>query len=280
MLRDKLGAPVHYDRERNGWYYDQSQGQPYQLPGLWFSADELHALLVSHNLLANLQPDILSSHIRPLTQRIEGILQNQHAGSQDMARRIRIFQQAARPTDLDQFRRITGATLERRQLRILYHGRERDQTNERTISPQRLTYYRSNWYLDAWCHLRDGLRTFSLDRTHVVEVIDTPTKDIPDEILDAHFATTYGIFAGPPEQTAVLRFTPNAARWVADEHWHPDQQGEVLPDGSYELRIPYSDPRELVIDILKYGEEVEVVAPEALRDAVRERLRLALDKYK
>ena len=279
MLRDKLGAPVHYDRERNGWYYDQSQGQPYQLPGLWFSADELHALLVSHNLLANLQPDILSSHIRPLTQRIEGILQNQHAGSQDMARRIRIFQQAARPTDLDQFRRITGATLERRQLRILYHGRERDQTNERTVSPQRLTYYRSNWYLDAWCHLRDGLRTFSLDRAHVIDVQDTPAEDIAEETLNAHFASTYGIFAGPAKHTAILRFSPNAARWVADEHWHPGQQGSVLPDGSFELHIPYSDPRELVMDILKYGEEVEVLEPDGLRKMVQERLIAALEKY-
>jgi predicted DNA-binding transcriptional regulator YafY len=278
-LRVTLGAPVEYDRERNGWYYDHTQGQPFELPGLWFSAEELNALMVSHNLLANLHPDILSSHIRPIKQRIENILKHQHAGSPDIARRIRIFQQAARPTDLDQFRRIAGATLERRQLRILYHGRERDQTSERTISPQRLTYYRSNWYLDAWCHLRQDLRTFSLDRTHVVEVNDTPAEDIADAILDAHFAHTYGIFAGPPKHTAILRFSPSASRWVADEHWHPDQQGNVLPDGSYELHIPYSDPRELVMDILKYGEEVEVLAPEELRDATRQRIRAALDKY-
>ena len=279
-LRDRFAAPIEYDRERNGWHYDHAQRQLYELPGLWFSADELYALTVSHNLLANLQPDILSSYISPLKNRIENILQHKRAGHPDIARRIRIFQQAARPTDLDQFRRIAGATIERRQLRILYHGRERDQTSERTVSPQRLTYYRSNWYLDAWCHLRDGLRTFSLDRAHVVEVNDTPAEDIADETLDAHFASTYGIFAGPPKQIAVLRFTPTAARWVADEHWHPDQQGEVLPDGSYELHIPYSDPRELVMDILKYGEEVEVVAPEALREQVRQKLRAALDNYK
>jgi predicted DNA-binding transcriptional regulator YafY len=79
---------------------------------------------------------------------------------------------------------------------------------------------------------------------------------------------------------AVLRFTPERARWVADEHWHPQQQSQSLEDGSYELRIPYSDPRELVMDILKHGEEVKVISPESLRDAVAERLKNALRHYK
>jgi predicted DNA-binding transcriptional regulator YafY len=97
--------------------------------------------------------------------------------------------------------------------------------------------------------------------------------------LDAHYASSYGIFAGEPEHTAVLRFTPERARWVADEHWHPEQQGNFLDDGSYELRIPYSDPRELVMDILKYGPDVEVISPLTLRKSVAERLQQTLNNY-
>lgn len=77
----------------------------------------------------------------------------------------------------------------------------------------------------------------------------------------------------------MLRFTPERARWVADEHWHPQQQSLLLGDGSYELRIPYSDSRELIMDILKHGAEVEVIAPEELRREVLEHLRLAAAKY-
>jgi predicted DNA-binding transcriptional regulator YafY len=77
----------------------------------------------------------------------------------------------------------------------------------------------------------------------------------------------------------VLRFTAERARWVADEHWHPDQQGHWLDDGRFELSIPYSDPRELLLDILKYGAEVEVVAPPGLRQSVMTRLRSALMQY-
>lgn len=278
-LRDKIGAPIEYNREQNGYYYNQAQRQTYELPGLWLNSEELYALLISYSLLDALQPNVLNGHIQPLKQRIENILQHQHAGSPDLTKYIRIFQLAARPTDINQFRRIAGALVEHRQMRVLYHGRERDQTSERTISPQRLIYYRSNWYLDAWCHMRKSLRTFSLDRLHLVEILDKNTHTISSSALDAHFTTAYGIFAGQPKHTAELRFTPTAARWVADEHWHPDQQGKVFSDGSYLLTVPYNDPRELVMDILKYGAEVEVLAPDVLRDMVREKLREALNNY-
>lgn len=58
----------------------------------------------------------------------------------------------------------------------------------------------------------------------------------------------------------MLRFTPEQARWVADEHWHPQQQSRTLADGSYELSVPYSDSRELVMDILKHNPAVPVWA--------------------
>jgi len=278
-LRDTLNAPIEYDRERNGHYYDLTQDQAWELPGLWFNDQEIYALLVCHSLLDQLQPDMLSDHIQPLKKRIEGILQQRHAGSPELTKRIRIFQQAARPTDLDCFRQIASATLQRRQMKVLYHGRERDQTTERTVSPQRLVYYRSNWYLDAFCYLREELRTFSLDRLSPVETLQIAAKDISDKRLDAHFSPGYGIFAGTPTDNARLRFSPQAARWVADEHWHPQQQGEVLSDGSYELNIPYSDSRELVMDILKYGEEVAVIGPPKLRLLVEEKLKAALSQY-
>jgi len=279
-LRDTLGAPIEYDREKNGHYYDLTQSQSYELPGLWFNPQELQALLVSHSLLDQLQPDMLSDHIQPLKKRIESILQHRHAGGPDLTKRIRIFQQAARLTELDCFRQIASATLQRLQITLLYHGRERDQTTERTVSPQRLIYYRSNWYLDAFCHLRKELRTFSLDRLSPIETLQVTAKEISDETLDEHFAQAYGIFAGKPAHNARLRFTPEAARWVADEQWHPQQQGNVLSDGSFELNIPYSDPRELIMDILKYGPEVEVIGPDELRKLHIEKLTSALNNYK
>ena len=90
--------------------------------------------------------------------------------------------------------------------------------------------------------------------------------DVPEAELDEHYATAYGIFGGKADKVAVLRFTPERARWVADEQWHPQQEGTWLADGSYELRIPYRESRELVMDVMRNGASVEVVAPAAHRD--------------
>lgn len=279
-LRDHLDTPLAYDRERNGWLYTGKMTSRYEIPGLWFSPEELYALLVSHHLLNELQPGWLSRYIDPVKDKIEELLRKHGDTTPDIARRVRILQMAARPADLQAFRRFATALLERKRVRVLYHGRERDALTERVISPQRLVYYRSNWYLDAWCHLRRGLRSFSLDRLHLVEVRDEPAKDISDAALDRHYASAYGIFAGTPKHKAVLHFTPGAARWVVDEQWHPQQEGEVHRDGSYVLKVPYSDARELMMDILKYGPDVTVRGPKRLREAVAGRLAEAAGKYR
>ncbi|MEE9493343.1 MAG: YafY family protein [Gammaproteobacteria bacterium] len=279
FLRDSLNAPLSYDREHNGWSYNHQQNQQFDFPGLWFNPEELYALLVSYHLLSNLQPGFLSEQIAPLQTRMEQLLVQQNIQTPVLKDRIRILQIAARPNNIENFRKIAASVLRREQLKILYHGRERDSTIERQISPQRLVYYRSNWYLDAWCHLRNGLRIFSLDRLHAVAELGKKAKNISNKELNEKLASAYGIFSGEPEHKAILNFSAEAARWVADEQWHPQQTSKANRDGSYELTIPYNDPRELVMDILKYGPDVEVKAPRSLRKRVQERLQQAIEKY-
>ncbi len=177
------------------------------------------------------------------------------------------------------FNAATTALVQRKRLKIEYHGRIRGDVTDREISPQRLVHYRDNWYLDAWCHLRKDLRSVALERIRVAKVSSRAALDVPEAKLDEHFAAAYGIFAGSPKQMAVLRFTAERARWVADEQWHPRQAGRFLDDGRYELQVPYSDPRELVMDILKFGASVEVVAPEELRVLVAKELAAASSQY-
>lgn len=150
---------------------------------------------------------------------------------------------------------------------------------ERVVSPQRLVHYRDSWYVDAWCHSRNALRSFAVDRVNSATELPEAAESRSEEELNEHYATAYGIFAGKANKTAVLRFSPTIARWVADERWHPEQIGQFMTDGRYELRFPYRDDRELLMDILKYGPEVEVISPTALREAAADRLRGALTQY-
>ncbi len=278
-MRLYLGAPIEYDRTYRGYRYLPTADGPYELPGLWFNASELYALLTAQQLLANAQPGLLDASLAPLRERIERILQSRHLGKSEIARRIRILRMGARRLEPAHFQAVAGAVLQRKRLRLVYHGRTRDRTSEREISPQRLVHYRDNWYLDAWDHGKRALRSFAVDRIKRARTSARPVREIPDTRLDGHFAGAYGIFAGKPKHKAVLRFTPERARWVADERWHPAQEGRRCADGRYELRIPYADPRELVMDILKYGADVEVLAPAGLRRMVAAQLRAAVARY-
>lgn len=280
FLRDRMNWNIVFDRTANGWRVERSQavvGTQYELPGLWLSADEISALLTMQHLLVNLDAGgLLGPHIEPLVQRLTQLLdEGAHAGP-ELARRIRVQTVGARKVHLPHFQAVGTALLRRQRLVISYHGRSRDQASEREVSPQRLIHYRDNWYLDAWCHWRQSLRSFSVDAIRQVQALDKRAIDVPDAELDANLGSGYGVFAGQEVQWAVLRFSPERARWVAAETWHPMQRGRWLDDGAWRLEIPYADPRELVMDILRHVPEVTVIDPPDLRDALREKLALGL----
>ena len=279
LLKDHLNAAIEWHEGLGGYYYRRDTGSgTFELPGLWFNAKELQALIVFDRLLASLEPGLLGEHLAPLTRRVTELLEHKRLGLGEAAGHIRILGMASRPAG-QWFHVVAGATLQRKKLRMAYHGRSRDQITERLVSPQRLVHYRDNWYLDGWCHLRKGLRSFAVDRIKDAAELEETADPRPDAELDDHYASAYGIFAGKANKTAVLRFSPERARWVADERWHPQQVGQFLTDGRYELRIPYREDRELVMDLLKHGADVEVVAPDTLRDAVAGNLRKALSRY-
>ncbi len=88
-LRDHLGAPLVCDQDRGGYFYDQRQAvQQYELPGLWFNASELSALLVIHRLLIDLQPGLLEQHLAPLRVRLEEILEGKRLNGKEILRRV------------------------------------------------------------------------------------------------------------------------------------------------------------------------------------------------
>jgi len=278
-LKERMQVPIVCDRTTGAYRIDASV-ERYELPGVWFSAGEIHALLSMQQLLAAFDTGgLLAEHVGPLRQRLLGMLESATDSADDIARRIRILSAAARHYAPQHFQHIAAALMERRRLNIEYVARSNGGTSRREISPQRLTHYRDNWYLDAWCHLRDELRSFAVDAIKTVKTIDAAARDIPDAELDAALGAGYGIFAGAQVQWATLVFSPERARWVAAEHWHPEQEGVFLEDGSYQLRLPYSNDPELIMDILKYGPDCEVVAPTGLRKKVVGLLKAAMGRY-
>lgn len=279
-MRDRFNAPIIFDREASGYRFDKpGLGPKYELPGLWFNGDEIHALLAMHQLLSALEPGLLTPHIQPLLARLRAIVGQDGASFEQMAERFRLAPIGKRRKNPDHFGLVCKATLEGKRIRVLHYNRSEDRSSQRELSPQRLTHYRNNWYLEAWCHQRQALRRFSVDALKQVQLLAEPAISVPKDQLDAAFAGAYGIYGGQPTQKALLRFSPAAARWVADEEWHPEQKGQVEADGHYVLEVPYADPTELRMDILRHGHHVEVLAPEELRAQVIEEATALLGVY-
>jgi len=281
-LRSRLHAPIEWDRGAGGYRFaEAARGtRRHELPGLWFNASEIYALLTMQHLLAGLEPGLLAPHVQPLLTRLRTLLSGDDHSPREIERRIRIIRIAARPVKLQFFELAATATLRRRRLAVTYWARSSDQTTERELSPQRLVFYRGNWYLDAWCHLREDLRSFSVDGFRRAGLLEARAKNVAEAGLDAHLASGYGIYAGKRTEWARLRFSPTAARWVAAEEWHPKQKSRTEPDGAYVLEVPYSGDQELVMDILRHGADVEVLAPDKLRTRVKEALAAALKRYR
>jgi len=273
-MQDYLGAPVEYNKKHNGYRYNRTSGErPYELPGLWFSADELHGLLICQHLLTRIGPGILQEQIRLLQNRIETLLALHPEAAKPKLANVKFLTVGGRRlSDSRHFLNAAAALFGGKRLSIEYRARSSNKHSRRDVSPQNLLYYRENFYLDAWCHLREELRIFAVDRIESAEILPEDAIVLPESELHTYFASAYGIFSGAARHTAVLVFSAERARWIADEHWHPEQQTKRLDDGRFELRVPFNDHRELLMDILKYGADVEVRGPEFLVAAVVEQV--------
>ncbi len=282
FLRSQLNAPLVYDPELMGYRLEKSNdlGEIHELPGMWFNETEIHALLSIESLLESIQPGLLAPHIAPLKQRLNAILGEGKHVPDEIRRRILLQPATPRHLRLEHFQACATATLSRRRLRLTHHDRHFDTVNQREVSPQRIVRYKENWYLDTWCHQREAIRTFAIDALRGAEILDQSVVEVPDAELDAVLASGYGIYAGKEVTWATLRFTPWQGRWTSNEIWHPEQRSHYDEEGRYILEVPYSATTELIMDIMKYGPEVEVLAPDLLREEIAKRLYAAARQYK
>ncbi len=282
VLRDRLGCPLIWDKRKRGYVIEDAQlpgGGPFELPGLWFSSSEVHALLTMLHLLQGVQPGLLEEHIGPLKARLREMLGQGAYSVKSIDRRVKLIHFANRKVDARNFQLLAGAVLDRKRLCIRYWNREKHEATEREISPIQLVHYRENWLLDAWCHTRDAIRSFSLESIESAYAVDKVAIEVDELTMAEHFKGGYGIFAGKALHKATLKFSAQRAQWVSQEVWHENQTSKWLDDGSYLLEIPYSNDQELMMDLLRHGDQVEVLGPPELRSRIFAVLCAASEKY-
>lgn len=278
FLREQRGLDIQYDREHRGYVLERGPEDMNVAVLLGLSGSEISALLEAEALLEQIPPGFMRQETEPARARL-GKLRRQTLGRGALKDRVRLRMSQLRNTRAEAFSTVLAALRSRRRLGFVYRSRSRDEERSRSCSPLRLTFYRSNWYLAAWCHEREELRVFSVDRIEQPRCLAESVYDPPEELVAAELDSSYGIFTGKADQVAVLRFNGLSARWVAEEEWHPGVNSEPQEDGGVILRIPYKHDTELVMDILRYGANVEVLSPPSLRDTVAAAHKAAAKRY-
>ena len=123
------------------------------------------------------------------------------------------------------------------------------------------------------------MRSFAMDSIQSAEGTSKESKAVTKKELDGFVGQGYGIFAGSKVRWAKLRFSAERARWVSREMWHPQQRTSEEETGELLMELPFTDTRELLMDVLRHGHHVQVLEPEDLKIAVKGELERALSGY-
>jgi len=278
-LRTKFNAPLKWSVSPKGYYYEKDGDAPFELPGIWLTKDELASIFVLRQLVKDMPEGALSKTMDTLWGRIEKVSWSEgQLPRQGWAEKVKILPIGGRTVEDNIFRIVVEGLVQGRQLEVEYKGLGKP-SSTRMISPLQIVRYRDNWYVDNWCHKAGGLRSFAMSRILQARITKEKVEKVDPKELAKIFGTSYGIFNGSADNEARIRFKGIAVEEVPKESWHPKQRGQFVSPNLFELVVPYHDDRELIMDILRWGELAEVVEPLELRAKIKNRLKAALKSY-
>jgi predicted DNA-binding transcriptional regulator YafY len=245
---------------------------------LSFSQTELMALVFSKDLLKPLDGTELQASLDSALQKMTAALPSEGASFVGNLRDF--FSVGLGPHKKYREHRDTIETLTRaisrsRTVQIRYFSASRNATTRRNIDPYRLWYAQGALYLIGYCHLREDVRLFSVDRIRSITITNEPCQMPLGFDVDEYVANTLMVMRGPPIEVR-LRFDRTAAPWVRDREWHRSQRLEPARGGALIMTLQVADTPELVGWILSFGSRVKVLAPESLKGRVREEARKIL----
>jgi len=271
FMRDRLGAPVVYHPGRKGY---ELEDESYELPPIWFKADELRALCLAMRLASTLPNSKLKKSLYDILRKFLAFRFFDFAPSlADVKKKVSVKNVAYYRVDESTFQRVLNALFNERPLKISYFTPHKHEGTQRVIQPLHLFCYMGSWHLIAFCRLKNDLRDFALSRIRSLEMLSQPIelpKTLPS--IKDYIRRTFGVMHGKTSADVCLRFAPEISSWISEQVWFSGQEVSVNEDGSINLKFPVADFREIKREILKYGSSVEVVAPIKLRKEIKEEI--------
>ena len=271
FMRDRLNAPLEYNREKRGYFYSDSS---YQLPSLWFTEDSIVALSLAVRLASSVPDTEIKQKLCELLKRILNLRDSDgKLCFDDISERISVKNIEYSRVDEEYFHEIVNALFKGKPLTIAYYSPHKDERTVRTILPLHLLQYMGSWHLIAYCTKRKWIRDFMISRIkHLASASEEIT--LPENLpsIKEYIRKNFGIMQGGEAKEVCLEFSPSVAEWVQEQVWHPSQKVSFESDGSLIMKFPVADFREIKRKILSYGADVRVVFPEDLAKEIKEEI--------
>ncbi|MEQ8674893.1 MAG: YafY family protein [Aggregatilineales bacterium] len=233
----------------------------FYLPPLIFTPEEATALSLGARLLMRQAEGDLPDHAEKALTKIAAILPTATREHVDALNAVIDFFALGRRYNFEspQLLTLIHAIQQKQVVRLSYHGRRTDELTEREVEPSLLSYFNGTSYLSGYCRLRQGERSFRLDRIESLRVLDEifiPRKSMPDgssvDVVTIH-----------------LRVKATAVRWVRERQHYGFVRDETLENGDVEMIYTIEDLFEIKAWLLGWGAQVEVVSPTKAREAIR-----------
>jgi predicted DNA-binding transcriptional regulator YafY len=273
-----VGFPVVTERRNGQTRWRLIEGFR-DIPALGFSATELMALTFSRKLLRPLEGTEIQAALNSALTKVSSALPPQgHEYVRTLDNLFSIglgphknYQQYKTTVDL-----ITHAIDRRRTAQIRYFSASRGKTGRREVEPYRLWYAAGGLYLIAYCHLREDVRMFAVERIRSIALTDRQYQMPLGFEVEEYVQDALMIMRGRRIDVELL-FSKKVAGWVKDKLWHSSQETVSMKDGRLGMTLKVADTDELVGWILSFGSQVRVVRPDSLGAKVQEEARMILD---
>ena len=274
-MLDELGIPIYSERGPQGGF---SLVRGYKMPPLIFSPTEAAALCLGTGLIADLWGQLYTEAAMSAVAKLENILPEDQLAEVTWARRALVNTPLPRPNLqpfvplLDSLRR---ALKSQKRVHLVYQVANQPDSAERDFDPYALAYRQGWWYVLGYCHLRQAIRSFRVDRIHQLEQLQT-SYDIPAD-FDPH---TYLAFENQfPEGIGVkMKLIPDYA-YLATSTATNWESLETLPDGSVIVTTHLPNLYLAAGFVFTYGPAATVLEPDNLRELVRSWARAIAEMY-
>ncbi len=259
-LRDRLLAPLSFSQKKNGFFYTE---EDFRLP--FEKSPKILFLLGMINKIAEEAGLGTLAEVQALEKRLSELVLPEYGRLVDAIHCEWVEVESFAPSV---FEAILEAIVKNRVLDVSYRSAKGEESN-RKLEPIRLISYQGRWYLLAFCRLRQDLRLFHIARISHTTIARESFKRESNEYYNNYLNSSFGIFKGEVEYIAKILFRGTAAELVRQQHWHKDQIIEEQKDGVL-LSLPVSDDREILMKVLQYGAQAEVIEPLRLRQKASE----------